>query len=131
MQVDLWTDVKPSDPNEFQTFFSDKILRRRYIKTSTKTPNPIAPTCISDVNLLIYKDDSSLAWESISYAPNQYLSDSFKFKDNWEVLTADAQSKQVVLRMSYTFEWVKKPMLIAGLIENAIVDQIAKTNKVA
>lgn len=67
---------------------------RRYAKTSVKTPNPIAPTCITDISFLLYKDSPiNLAWTAISFAPNQYLSDSFKFYDNWEVMSADSLSQ--------------------------------------
>ena len=52
-----------------------------------------------------------------SYAPNQYLSDSFKYRDNWEVITESEYSNQVIVRMSYQIEWINKPWLLGHLIE--------------
>ena len=64
----------------------------------------------------------------MSYAPDQYLSDTFKFWDDWEVLTPDVESEQVVVRMSYKIQWVNKPWLLGGQIEDAIINKVRLTD---
>lgn len=115
LQVDPWYPIQDVDPKELKEVFGTNVLSRRYVKLSTPTPNPIAPTCISDVYFLLYENKrESLKWQSMSYAPDQYLSDTFKFWDNWEVLTSSPDSEEVVVRMSYRVEWVDKPWLLGG-----------------
>ena len=64
---------------------------------------------------MLYEDTSlKLAWELYTFAPDYYLSDSFKYYDTWEIITPNDQSNQVVLRMSYHFDWVNKPWLLSS-----------------
>lgn len=59
----------------------------------TETPNPLLPYCYSDINMMIYEDSPTrYAFATMSYAEGQYLSDSFKFWDNWEVITSSEDS---------------------------------------
>ena len=92
----------------------------------------IMPKIYSDVTLEQYQhSDNELGLHLISFAPDQYLSDSFVYNENWEIFTVDPESKQVALRISYKVDWVSKPWGFWRLINRAIQDKVAVDMKAA
>ena len=95
------------------------------MKMEAKTSNIMYPTCTIDMEYFLYeRSKTKLAWYSISHAEGQYLYDSIKVINNWEVITSDEQSKKVVVRMSYKIEWINKPFGFTSIIEKCTKSSI-------
>ena len=130
IEVDKWTDVASDAPAEKKEAFGVPVLKTREFKISTQTGNPLAPTCNSDVTYLLYKQsDTQIDSKTISFAPDQYLADDFKYLENWEVLSAGPDSNQVVVRMSYSIDWLSHPFSIWKIMKKSIESKVADTAK--
>ena len=102
------------------------------MKVLVETPSPIYPTCVMEMNYLLYeKSDTGISWKSSSYAKDQKFVDSIRQINNWEVLTADPKSEFVVMRFSWQLEWVHKPFGMQSMIERGTTDQVNKVGEFA
>ena len=72
VELGKWMTIDDSTPLEFRKAFgSISVLKKRYVKTESKTPNPFAPICTSNLNFMLYEDTSlKLAWELNTFAPD-------------------------------------------------------------
>jgi hypothetical protein len=105
-------------------------MKEKFIKTTTQTGNPIAPTCNSDVRFLQYhQTETEFDFKTISYGPDQFIVDDFKYIETWEIFSADPQSNQVVLRCGFKIDWLSKPFGIWSLADSMIKSRVRESEK--
>jgi len=66
----------------------------------------------------------------MSFTPNYFLLDTFKFMEYCEALSADARSNQVVLRCCFKLEWIDKPWALGAIMESIIWGRIEKAKPI-
>lgn len=68
-------------------------MKEKLIKTTTKTGNPMAPTMNSDVRFLQYRNtETEFDYKTISFGPDQFIIDDFKYLESCEIFSADPHS---------------------------------------
>lgn len=81
----------------------------------------MAPTINNDTRFLQYRNtETEFDYKTISFAPDQFLVDKFKYLESCEVFSDDPRSNQVVLRCGYKIDWISKPFGIWQIIENSV-----------
>lgn len=87
---------------------------------------------MTDVDYYIYSNTGTkFAFISSSFSPNAFLLDNLKLIADFQVVSADARSNQVVFRTSIIVEWIDKPFLIWRIIESILWSRLQKAQPVS
>lgn len=105
-------------------------MKEKLIKATTKTGNPLNPTLLSDIRFLQYRQtETEFDFKTISYGPNQFIAEDFKYFETWEIFSADPQSNQVVLRCGFKIDWLSKPFAIWSIADSMIRSRVRESEK--
>ena len=73
--------------------------------------------------------ETEFDFKTVSYGPDQFIIDDFKYVESWEIFSADPQSNQVVLRCGFKIDWLSKPIGIWSLADSMIKSRVRESEK--
>lgn len=123
LETDSWSTVDAATPKHLQSQLGKPVSRTKNLKISTYVPGIISTTIYSHVTALMLEDtDTHLTILLKTLSPDQYLADTQQTYEKYEIMTADPDSNQVILRVSVKIEQLKSTWGLQTILEGIIMN---------
>ena len=103
-------------------------MHRKVTSVSKLPANPMSTTINNERNsYLLKRSDTALQIEDVNTGSGFKYADSCRQTIFWEVYQPTADSEKSVMRVSWRFEWIDKPWVGSGSIQETSTKKVQQT----